>query len=326
MRLAEPRSGPSLWVAPRSRPLLASAPARPHIARPLLRHAVQVHQQLSDVRIEVSRGICHLNFQIPNPNFARHVHKIAFQLGAFTIYWYGVLVALGFLAGIWTASRRALRDGIGSETVVDLGPWLILGTVVGARGLYVVSYWREDFAGKPLWQVLNIRGGGLVFYGGLIGASLACILYVRVKNLRLWKIADILAPSVALGHAVGRVGCLMNGCCYGRVCHLPWAIQFPPQHPTYPNRVHPTQLYESVLDLGLYAFLAWLYRRKKFDGQIFALYLVLYPAVRVSVEVFRGDYSTYYLGGHATPAQLLSAAIFAAGLVLWRMLPKQKAG
>ena len=94
------------------------------------------------------------------------MHKIAFQLGNFTIYWYGVLVALGFLAGLWTASRRALRAGIPGETIVDLGPWLILGTLVGARGLYVISYWREDFAGKPLWQMFNIRNGGLVFYGG----------------------------------------------------------------------------------------------------------------------------------------------------------------
>jgi len=98
------------------------------------------------------------------------VHKIAFQLGSFTIYWYGVLVALGLLAGLWTASRRAPLSGIRNETIVDLGPWLILGTLVGARGLYVLSYWREDFAGRPLWQILNIRGGGLVFYGGLIGA------------------------------------------------------------------------------------------------------------------------------------------------------------
>ena len=126
------------------------------------------------------------------------MHKIAFQLGNFTIYWYGVLVALGFLAGLWTASRRALRAGIPGETIVDLGPWLILGTLVGARGLYVISYWREDFAGKPLWQMFNIRNGGLVFYGGLIGASLACVLYVRFKKLSLplFVLSDALKKSL----------------------------------------------------------------------------------------------------------------------------------
>lgn len=248
------------------------------------------------------------------------MHKIAFQFGGFTIYWYGVFVALGFLAGLWTASRRALRHGIRAESIVDLGPWLILGTLVGARGLYVLSYWREDFAGKPFWQVFNIRGGGLVFYGGLIGASLACVLYVRWKKLPLWKTADILAPSIALGHAFGRIGCLMNGCCYGRACALPWAIQFPYGHATYPNRVHPTEIYEAALDFVLYLFLAWLFRRKRFDGQIFALYLLCYAVLRAFVESFRGDYTTYYLGGHATPAQVLSIFIFMAGALLWRAL------
>ena len=260
-------------------------------------------------------------------NFAGLVQKIAFQIGNFTIYWYGILVALGFLVGLWTASRRASHEGIRGETIVDLGPWLILGTLIGARGLYVISYWREDFAGKSPWQIFNIRGGGLVFYGGLIGASLACILYARRKKLPLWKVADILAPSIALGHAFGRLGCLSNGCCYGRLCNLPWSIQFPYGHATYPNRVHPTQIYESLLNLGLYAFLAWRFRHKKFDGEIFSLYLVWYAALRALVEMFRGDYTRYYLGGHATPAQVLSIGIFAAGLLLWRVLsaPQAKA-
>ena len=254
------------------------------------------------------------------------MHKIAFQLGSFSIYWYGVLVALGLLAGLWSAGRRAPLSGIRSETMIDLGPWLILGTIVGARGLYVLSNWREDFAGRSLWQIFNIRGGGLVFYGGLIGASLACIVYVRFRKLPLWKIADVLAPSIALGHAFGRIGCLMNGCCFGRACDLPWAIHFPNDHETHGAGVHPTQIYESVLNLGLYAVLAWLYRRKTFDGQVFALYLIFYAVLRAFVELFRGDYAVYYLNGNVTPAQMLSIPIFAAGVLLWWVLsgPKTK--
>jgi len=251
------------------------------------------------------------------------VHKIAFHLGNFTIYWYGVFVALGFLAGIWTASRRAVHANIAPERIIDLGPCLLLGTIIGARLLYVISYWREDFAGKPLWQIFDVRGGGLVYYGGFIGAALGCVLYVRFKRLPLWKIADVLAPSIALGYAIGRFGCLMNGCCYGRVCELPWAIQFPDDHQTYPHRVHPTQIYESLLNFCLYLGLAWFFRRRKFDGQVFALYLLGYAVLRGFVEMFRGDYTTYYLGGHATPAQVLSIFIFAAGLLLWRALPKR---
>jgi phosphatidylglycerol:prolipoprotein diacylglycerol transferase len=252
------------------------------------------------------------------------VHKIAFQLGSFTIYWYGVLVAIGLLAGLWTASRRAPLSGIRSETILDLGPWLILGTIVGARGLYVLSYWRENFAGRSLWQVFNIRGGGIVFYGGLIGASLACILYVRFKKLPLWKIADVIAPSIALGHSFGRIGCLMNGCCFGRACEFPWAIHFPNDHETHGAGVHPTQIYEAVLNLGLYALLAWLYRRKKFDGQIFAVYLIFYAVLRAFVEMFRGDYTTYYLNGNITPAQMLSIPIFVAGVLLAWVLSRPK--
>ena len=252
------------------------------------------------------------------------MHKIAFQLGNFTIYWYGVLVALGLLAGLWTAGRRAPLSGIRSETVIDLGPWLILGTIVGARGLYVLSYWRDDFAGRPLWQIFNIRGGGLVFYGGLIGASIACILYVRSKKLPLWKVADVLAPSIALGHSFGRIGCLMNGCCYGNACDLPWAIHFPDNHPTRGAGVHPTQIYEAALNLGLYAALAWLYRRKKFDGQVFALYLISYAVLRAFVEFFRGDYPANYLHAQATPGQVLSIPIFAAGALLWWVLSGSK--
>ncbi len=252
------------------------------------------------------------------------MHKFAFHLGNFTIYWYGVLVALGMLAGLWTAGRRAPLSGVRSETVIDLGPWLILGTILGARGLFVLSYWREDFAGQPLWQIFNIRNGGLVFYGGLIGASLACVLYVRFKKLPLWKIADVLAPSIALGHSFGRIGCLMNGCCYGRACELPWAIHFPDDHPTHGAGVHTTQIYEALLDLGLYAALAAFYRRKKFDGQVFASYLLLYAVLRAFVEVFRGDYTVYYLNGHVTPAQVLSIPIFVAGALLWWVLSGSK--
>jgi phosphatidylglycerol:prolipoprotein diacylglycerol transferase len=114
----------------------------------------------------------------------------------------------------------------------------------------------------------------------------------------------------------------MNGCCYGRVCSLPWAIQFPDGHPTHPSRVHPTQLYESLLNLGLYTFLAWRFRHKKFDGEIFSIYLLCYAVLRAFVEFFRGDYTTYYLDGRATPAQVLSIPIFALGAWLWWWLSK----
>jgi len=161
-----------------------------------------------------------------------------------------------------------------------------------------------------------VQRGGLVYYGGLIGAALACLLYARVKHLPLWKLADVLAPSIALGSVFGRTGCLLNGCCYGRACTLPWAIHFPPGHETYPNGVHPTEIYDALLNLVLYLGLAWLFRRKKFDGQVFAAYLMCYAVTRSIVESFRGDYTPVHLHGGLTPAQLVSIGIFAAGAAL----------
>ena len=256
------------------------------------------------------------------------MHPIALQLGPLSLHWYGVMVALAFLVGLWTAGRRGMLQGIAAEKIIDLGPWLIVGTIVGARTLYVISYWHEFFEGKPLAEIFMVWKGGLVFYGGLVGATLAGIFYIRLKKLPLWKVADILAPSIALGYVFGRIGCLLNGCCYGRACNLPWAIRFPADNPLNPPTfpVHPTEIYDSLLNLGLYAFLAWLYRRKKFDGQVFGVYLVCYAVLRSFVEMFRGDYPEYqhYLGGWATPAHLASILILAVGLVLLGLLPRSE--
>jgi phosphatidylglycerol:prolipoprotein diacylglycerol transferase len=255
------------------------------------------------------------------------VHPIAFNLGSLTIRWYGVMMAIAFIAGLWTASRRGRREGIEAEKILDIGPWLIVGTIVGARALHVATYWHEEFAGRPLWEIFAVWKGGLVFYGGLVGASLAGILYARYKKIAVWKLADVLAPSIPLGYVFGRIGCFMNGCCFGRECSLPWAVHYPPGHETYPNGVHPSQLYDSLLSLGLYLFLAWLYRRKKFDGQIFATYLLCYAVTRSIVESFRGDYSELHIHTwlHLTPGQLVSMGIFAAGIAMWAMLRRFQA-
>jgi phosphatidylglycerol---prolipoprotein diacylglyceryl transferase len=254
------------------------------------------------------------------------VDPIAVKIGSLTIHWYGVLVALGFLIGLWLASRRGLRERIAPEKIMDIGPWLIIGTIVGARALHVISYWEEEFADKPWTEVFMVQRGGLVYYGGLIGATLAGIAYLRWRKLPLWKFADALAPSIPLGYVLGRMGCLMNGCCFGKACDLPWAIRFPEAHATHGMPVHPTQVYDAVLSLLLWGGLEWLFRRKRFDGQVFAAYLLGYAALRSIVEFFRGDYPAHYLGGWATPAHLVSVGIFAAGVILWWRLPKTKTG
>ncbi len=253
------------------------------------------------------------------------MHPIAFNLGPITVHWFGICIALAFLAGLWTATRRAPRAGISGELIADLVvPWLLLGGVLGARLLYIATYWRESFAGQPWTEVFMIQRGGLVYYGGLIGSSIAVILFARFKKLPLWKLADVLAPSIALGSMFGRLGCLMNGCCYGRSCELPWAIRFPESHSTQGLPVHPTQLYDALLNLALYLGLAWLYRRRKFDGQIFAMYLLCYAVTRSMVETFRGDYNDAHQHHGFTPAHLLSLGIFVAGVVLFFILRGRK--
>ena len=258
------------------------------------------------------------------------MHPNALQLGPLTVHWYGVMLALAFLAGLWTAGRRAPRDGIAGEKIADAGLWLILGGIIGARTLYVVSYWdglleAPLFPRAPWTEIFMVQRGGLVYYGGLVGATLAGIFYARVRKLPLWKMADIFTPSIALGYVFGRIGCLMNGCCYGRACDLPWAIRFPEDNPLHPPTfpVHPTQIYDSLLSLGFYFALAWLYRRKRFDGQVFATYLMGYALLRAFVELFRGDYAAEHLHHGLTPAHLVSVGIFVAGAVLfWTLRPR----
>src|SRR6185436_4940456 len=115
--------------------------------------------------------------------------QVAFHLGPLPVHWFGVFVATGFLTGLWTASRRARRDGLGDQVVYDLGPWLILGALAGARALYVISYWKEEFAGQPWTDMFMIQRGGIVFYGGLIGAVACGITHALLKKLPMWKLA-----------------------------------------------------------------------------------------------------------------------------------------
>ncbi|MGH7992332.1 MAG: prolipoprotein diacylglyceryl transferase [Limisphaerales bacterium] len=260
------------------------------------------------------------------------MHPIAFQLGSFTIHWYGVMIALAFFTGLWTATRRARRENIPGEKITDVTLWILAGAMIGARAVYVATYWQEEFAGQPLWQIFAVWQGGIVYYGGLIGAVLAAFIYLRWKKLPLWKTADVLAPSIALGNVFGRIGCFLNGCCFGRVCSLPWAVQFPnqsyawsmqyqqglpgvgPNSPSLP--VHPTEIYDALDNFILYLLLAWLFRHKKFDGQVFATYLLGYAVTRTIMECFRGDYSALHFHYGLTPGQLVSLPIFIAGLAL----------
>ncbi len=242
------------------------------------------------------------------------MHPICIQIGPITIYWYGVMVAAGFLVGAWIATRRAGAYGIEPQEIADLMIWLILGGIIGARLAYVGAHLPE-FMLEPL-EIIRIDHGGLIFYGGLVGAVGATILFTRRRNLPLWNVADVLAVPLPVGHAIGRVGCLLNGCCYGRPTTLPWAV------PIAGACRHPSEAYLSLGNLAVAGFVFWQERRARSgkaprlrSGQLFWTYAAAYAVMRFVMEFFRGDYG-YWLPGHFSVAQLLSVVLLIAALML----------
>ncbi len=206
---------------------------------------------------------------------------------------YGVLIAIGFLLMIPLIIKQAKKEGIQSNTIIDLAFWSLLCGLIGARLLFIITNLSE-YIKEPL-RVFAIWEGGLVFYGGLIAGAITLIICSRKKNIPVWKMLDIGAPGVAFTHMFGRLGCLMAGCCYGKPTHLPWGIKF--QNPDSFARpldtpVHPTQLYEATALFFIFCFLYFfLNKKKKFDGQVVLTYLFLYSIIRFFVEFFRGDES-----------------------------------
>lgn len=239
------------------------------------------------------------------------MHPVFFKLDPITIYSYGVMLALAFGIGIYLARKRALTVGIDSRIIVDLGIYLLISSIVGARLLYVLSN-LDEYKTHPLNAVFSRTG--FVFYGGLILATIVGIWYLKRQKLSVWKIADVITPSIAIGEAIGRIGCFLNGCCYGKPTTLPWGvITFGNDHLDL-TPVHPTQLYSSVSNLIIFCILTCLWKRRKFDGQIFLLYLILYAITRFIVEIYRGD--NPYMLLHLTLSQILSIFIGLGAMII----------
>jgi phosphatidylglycerol:prolipoprotein diacylglycerol transferase len=195
----------------------------------------------------------------------------------------------------------------------DMAFWIMLAGIIGARIGYILGN-LSYFIDNP-FDIVRIDKGGLVFYGGVIGCIVVVIILARRLKEPVWSLADFAVAPLPLGHALGRVGCFLNGCCYGAECHYPLAVEMQ-------GAVrHPVQLYSTMLNLLLYGFLLWLYPRKKRDGAVLMAYCLIYPAIRFSIEFLRGDPRVDLLG--LTSAQWVSAAIFICGLLLWRFLPRR---
>ena len=217
-----------------------------------------------------------------------------FELGPVTVYTYGFLLAAAYLVGLQVARVRAARRGLDHNRILDLGIYIIISALVGAKLLLVATDW-PSFRADP-HELLTIARSGGVFYGGLLLAVVVALGYIGRARLPLWTTCDVFAPGIALGHAVGRLGCLFAGCCYGRPTSKPWGITF--TDPFAASNVgtplgvplHPTQLYEAGAELLILVVLLWSERRgRPFAGRTFWLYMLLYAVSRFVIEFYRGD-------------------------------------
>jgi phosphatidylglycerol:prolipoprotein diacylglycerol transferase len=248
------------------------------------------------------------------------VHPILFQLGPLTLRSFGFMVATGFLLGTLLAMLLNRQMGKKDDDILDVVTWIMLGSVVGARLMYVLVM-PGEFVSRP-WAVIAVWEGGLVYYGGLIGGVFAAMVWARKRKAEFWQAADVLAPGLALGQALGRMGCFLNGCCYGRV-DAEHGMLFP----AVDAQLHlPVQLYEAGLCLALAVFLALRLRRHAFAGQGLAWYLLIYPPLRFGLEFLRGDAERGQLLGLSllSPAQCTSMGLFLSGLGFWYFLSHRK--
>lgn len=243
------------------------------------------------------------------------MHPILFSIGNFSIYSYGVMMALAFIAGILLARRRAPKDEIDPDTILDIGLYILIAGIVGARLLHVLvnlSYYVRS----PL-EILMLHHGGLIFYGGAIAALLTSYLFLKRRRISILLMGDCIVPYLALGQAIGRVGCFLNGCCFGRPTTLPWGILFPASS----LNLHPAPIYLSLNGILIFLILDFIRERKGFTGQVFLCYFILYSFTRFLIEFMRGD-TPAVIFGVLTLSQVLSVVIFALSIIVYKKLSK----
>ncbi len=251
------------------------------------------------------------------------MHPLLFQLGPIPIHTYGFLIAIGFLVAVGVIRRLAERSKLDSNQVLDLVFWTMLVGFAGARTLFIITRF-EYFMADPL-SMIKVWEGGLVFFGGPLAAIPFVIWYTKKHKLPLWSVMDCMVPGLAIAHVFGRFGCVAAGCCYGRPTGGNWGIKLdsPLVDTAYRNvYLHPVQLYESGAVFVLFMGLLWIFRRKRFDGQVVLTYFMAYPIIRSITETFRGDLIRgFVIDDVLSTSQFISLLLFmAAGAVLfWRL-------
>jgi phosphatidylglycerol:prolipoprotein diacylglycerol transferase len=247
------------------------------------------------------------------------MYPTLFTIGDFTLSTYEAAMTVAFLLAIFLAYRRAPKEGIDAGLVLDVCLWIVIGSLVGARVLFILTQ-LDAYMAEPI-KILKFWQGGLVYYGGLLGGALAVWIVLQRRKQPFFPMADLLAPYLMLGYAVHRsLGCFMAGCCFGKPTLLPWGVTFPEGSAASVAfgsgvAVHPTQLYTGLAGLLIFFFLVWYRRRKPFPGALAILLFLLYAVARFVIEFFRGDTVRGFIGPLST-SQVISIGI--AGLsVAW---------
>lgn len=255
-----------------------------------------------------------------------------FHIGPLALRTYGLTLAASFFVSLLFIRRWGAKAGLDVNRLYNLAFVVITAGIVGARGGYVLFH-LEEFRGNWSTTFNPFQSGtfgiaGLNLYTGVMLAIALGFYYMHKTGLPFWKTADVFAPAIAFGIFLTRIGCFSNGCCYGTPTDLPWGIVFPSgsipdgEFPGQP--IHPTQLYSSLFGLALFGFLVYFNKRKKFDGAIFALFLMAESLFRFFIEFIRTYEPEMYVGKtHITYNQLIAVLLFAFGLILWGVLRKR---
>ena len=243
----------------------------------------------------------------------------------FTIYTFGLLLASSYLAAFWWLMREGRRERLDVDALASLGFWAIAGAIVGAKALMILRDLPDYVAAPSSLFSMSVLSSAGDFYGGFIGALIStAIFFWRHPRLPFWRAADLCGPAIALGQAIGRVGCFMAGDDYGRAASVPWAITFTDPDAASIGGVplgvplHPVQLYESIACLLLFVALLQFRRRKRFDGEVILAYTLVYAVARFTLEFFRGDADRgFVFGGLLSTSQLIAVVLIPVAIALW---------
>lgn len=241
------------------------------------------------------------------------MNRIAFSIFGLDIMWYGVLMALAMILCVFIALKEGKRVNISEDDLLNLAIIAIPSGLLGARFYYVIFNW--NWYSNNLSEILNFRGGGMAIHGALIGGVLAGYIYTKIKKINFFKMADTVMIGIPLGQAIGRWGNYINGEAHGGPTNLPWGIIVDG------IKVHPTFLYESIWDIGIFIFLWYFRKKKKYEGQLAIMYLILYSIGRFFIEGLRTD---SLMIGPLKMAQVISLVVIIVCIILHNILSKKK--